>query len=149
MNEAQVRYQIDIKAPRQKVWDFLVDPHKIPLVLPGLVENVDIPPLPLKEGHTFTYRYVMYGVMMEGQWKVTKLNAFSHYEAETDGDAVSHWRYNLTEDGGRTSVAMDVTYKTPATLAGKVKGDVLAKINQQEAEAYMKNLKTVLEMQQE
>ena len=149
MNEAQVRTQIDIQAPRQKVWSFLVDPHKIPLVLPGLVENVDIPPLPLKEGHTFRYRYLMYGVMLEGQWKVTKLNAPSQYEAKTDGDAVSHWRYDLTENGGRTHVDMNVTYTTPGTVAGKIKGEVLAKINQSEAEAYLKNLKAVLEMQQE
>jgi ligand-binding SRPBCC domain-containing protein len=149
MNEARVRYEIDIPASRKKVWDFLVDPHKIPLVLPGLVENVDIPPLPLQNGSSFKYRYLMYGVMLEGHWKVTALETPSRYEAETDGDVSSHWRYDLTEDGGRTHVKLDVTYKTPASLTGKVKGDVLAKINQSEAEAYMKNLKAVLEMQQE
>jgi len=146
MNEARVQANIEIAAPVDRVWNFLTDPKKIPLVLPGLVENVNVPPLPLKEGASFQYRYQMYGVMTEGTWHVTKLEASRVYDAKTDGDIDSTWHYELTERDGKTHVLFDVTYRAPESVLGKIKAEALAKINQAEGEHYLKNLKTVLEM---
>lgn len=146
MNEARVQSTIEIAAPVDKVWNFLVDPKKIPLVLPGLVENVNVPALPLKEGSQFQYRYQMYGVMTEGTWKVTKLEPKRVYDAVTDGDVESRWHYEVSEREGKTHVALDVTYRAPQSVLGKIKAEALAKINQAEGEHYLQNLKTVLEM---
>jgi uncharacterized protein YndB with AHSA1/START domain len=147
MHDARVEISTVIAAPRIRVFDFLVNPNKIPLVLPGLVENTEIPPLPLKKGSKFRYKYQMYGVMLEGHWTVTDMDAPSRYDAVTDGDIESNWKYRLSEQNGSTKLEMVVTYQTPQTLAGRIKGDVLVRINEQEAEHYFKNLKTVLEMQ--
>ena len=62
-----------INVPREDVFDFLVNPHQIPLVLPGLIENTGVPDLPLKVGDRFTYHYQVSGVMLEGTWTITEL----------------------------------------------------------------------------
>lgn len=147
MHDARVEVSAEIGQPRETVFEFLVTPQKIPLVLPGLVENVEIPPLPLTEGSRFRYRYQMYGVMLEGYWKCLEINRPGRYVAETDGDVPSHWTYTLDDAGnGRTRVSLVVTYETPRNVAAKIKSDVMMKINQKEAEAFFANLKTVLEM---
>jgi hypothetical protein len=147
MHDATVRSSITIDTSIDRVFDFLVSPAKIPLVLPGLVENYDIPPLPLAPGSSFHFRYQMYGVMLEGTWKVTKLEKPVRYEASTTGDVASEWKYELSKRDGSTNINMVVAYETPRTVLQKIKSDVMLKINQQEAEHYLKNLKTVLEMQ--
>lgn len=147
MHDARVERSIEIASPRDRVFAFLTNPHKIPLVLPGLVENTQVPELPLKKGSKFRYKYQMYGVMLEGYWSVTELESPSRYDAVTDGDVESNWQYRLSEQKGSTKIDLVVTYQTPKTLAGRIKGDVLVRINEQEAEHYFKNLKTVLEMQ--
>lgn len=149
MHDGKVSAEIDIRRPAEDVFDFLVSPQKIPLVLPGLVENTDIPPLPLVPGSRFRYRYQMYGVMLEGSWICRVVERPSRYEAETDGDVPSSWLYELSERSGTTHVSLLVTYETPRSLVSRIKSDVLVRINQQEADAYFQNLKTVLEMTEE
>jgi hypothetical protein len=147
MFDSTVHSSVSIHSPAARVFDFLVSPEKIPLVLPGLVENRDIPPPPLKQGSSFHYVYQMYGVMLEGEWTVQRVEAPSRYEATTSGDVASEWNYVLAEQGGATSVQLEVRYETPKTVLQKIKADVMLKINQQQADLFLQNLKTVHEMQ--
>src|SRR5687767_7699876 len=103
MHDGTVRADIVIQRPAKQVFDFLTSPGKIPLVMPGLIENTNIPPPPLRPGSRFHYRYQMYGVMLEGEWTCTVVEEPSRYEADTDGDIPSHWSYELKENGGATA----------------------------------------------
>lgn len=147
MHDATVRTSVTIRTSADRVFDFLVSPEKIPLVLPGLVDNLDIPPLPLQPGSKFRYRYQMYGVMLEGHWTANRIERPTRYEATTDGDVASEWRYDLTSEDGATRLDLLVTYETPQSVLQKIRSEVMLKINQQEADAFLSNLKTVLEMQ--
>ncbi|MGH9456944.1 MAG: SRPBCC family protein [Thermoanaerobaculia bacterium] len=146
MYDRRVSVNVEIDRPPETVFDFLVSPAKIPLVLPGLIENTEIPELPLRPGSRFHYKYQMYGVMLEGSWICKTVEQPSRYEAETDGDVPSLWTYGLTGDGKSTRVSLVCTYQTPASVLAKIKADVMLRINQKEAEAYFQNLKTVLEL---
>jgi uncharacterized protein YndB with AHSA1/START domain len=147
MHDATIELSVDVDQPAEKVFDFLTSPEKIPLVMPSLVENVDIPPLPLKNGSRFHYRYQMYGVMLEGSWSVVRADRPTAYEAQTEGDIASHWIYRLSPSaGGGTHVDMSVTYETPKNVAARIKSELMLKINRTEGETYLQNLKTVLEM---
>lgn len=147
MFDAKVHAQAEIDAPIEQVFDFLVAPDKIPLVMPGLIENRDIPPLPLRVGSQFTYKYQLYGVMFEGTWTVTALEAPTVYEARTTGGADSEWKYRLSEQDGKTNVSLTVNYETPRSLLEKFKSNIAEAMNQKEAETYMHNLKLLLELQ--
>jgi hypothetical protein len=146
MRDATVHCSISIDASAEKTFDFLVSPEKIPLVLPGLVENYDIPPQPLQPGSSFKFRYQMYGVMLEGRWTVTKVDRPNRYEASTEGEVASAWVYEITRENGSTHVDATITYETPHSVLEKIRSDVMLKINQQEADTFLRNLKTVLEM---
>ena len=145
MYSQQVNPRTTINVPREEVFDFLVQPHQIPLVLPGLIENTGVPELPLKVGDRFTYHYQVSGVMLEGTWTVTELERPSKYVARTTGGGDSEWRYELTDSDGGTRVDLVVTYDPPQSVIQKIQVSALEKIVQKDGETYMQNLKTLLE----
>ncbi|MFL5733269.1 MAG: SRPBCC family protein [Chloroflexia bacterium] len=145
MYSQKVRPQTTINVPREEVFDFLVNPQQIPLVLPGLIENTDVPELPLKVGDTFTYHYQVSGVMLEGTWTITELEKPSVYAARTTGGGDSEWRYTLRDEGKGTHLDLTVTYDPPKSVLQKIQVGVLEKIVEKDAETYMQNLKTLLE----
>lgn len=143
---ATIHSEIEIAVPTTAVFEFLTDPNRIPLVLPSLVENVGIPALPLKVGDSFTYKYQLYGIMLEGKWLVEAYQPSSFYKAQTTGDAVSTWEYSLEDRGGKTFLQLDISYEPPQSVMASAKMAVIEKINKQEAEAFLANTKAALEL---
>ena len=146
--DTRFEQKIDIKAKPQKVFDFLTTPEKIPLVLPSLIENTNVSELPLRKSSTFDWHYQMYGVKLKGKWEVTEIAAPTRYAARTTGDTESTWDYRLEETGGGTRVHVTVEYATPRSVLGKAGLAVVQQLNRKELDAYLSNLKTVLEMQE-
>lgn len=142
----QNHVETTIDTPREKVFEFLVNPYQIPLILPGLIENTDIPQLPLKVGDAFTYRYQVVGVEFTGKWIVTELDEPAHYGARTEGGGDTRWRYELTDRDGGTHVSLTVDYEPPKSVVDKVSTAVFQRINQKDGESLMDNLKTILEL---
>ncbi len=134
-----------IKAPIQKVFDFIVDPMQTPKAMTGSIENTNISDMPLKEGSTYNYRYKMLGVTLDGVWEVKQLESPKVYSARTLGDAESEWEYELKEENGVTIVTLTVTYKPPQTVAERVRLTAMAKINELEAKNFLHNLKVLTE----
>ena len=149
MYESQVHLETTIDQPRERVFDFLTNPYQIPLVLPGLIENTNVPQLPLKVGDEFNYKYQVMGVVLDGTWTVTELDAPSRYSARTTGGGDSEWRYELTENGKGTHVTLDVSYDPPQSVLQRVQQGVLERVTENDGTAYMLNLKTVLELRNE
>lgn len=146
MEAITIRLETQIDASPKHVYDFVVDPHRIPLVMPGLLENLDVPPLPLTVGSSFTFRYLMYGVMLEGRWTATKLEDSRRYEARTTG-VVSVWRYDLAPRGRGTYLTLTVELEPPQSVLRQAQIGIIRTINESAGEAYFRNLKTVLELQ--
>lgn len=148
MFDTKLEQTVRIEAPPQSVFDFLTDPAKIPLVMPSLVENTSIPPLPLKKNSRFKWTYQMFGVMLRGEWTVTKIEPPTRYASTTTGDTTSDWDYTLSPAGKGTKVSLVVSYATPKTLLGSLSLGVVQQMNKKELDTYLFNLKTVLEMTQ-
>lgn len=147
MDKAQIKLQTIIPAPREKLFEFMTTPGQVRLVLPGLIESSNISEMPLKVGSTFDYKYKMYGVIVEGQWRVLTLQSPSIYESQTTGGAVSTWKYAFDEVDGGTQLSLVLEYEVPETLAGQVKIGILKKINEKEAAHFFENLRAVFELQ--
>lgn len=146
MSNLVIDKKLQINAPIDRLFQFLTDPSKIPLVLPGLIENKNIPKLPLKMGSKFNYKYQMYGTILEGLWTVTEINSPDTYKAKTDGDAASAWSYKLIKKGSGTLVDIRIEYEVPKSVLSKIKVNIIKSINEKEVDHYLHNLKTVLEM---
>lgn len=139
--------EIDIKAKPQQVFDFLTTPEKIPLILPSLIENTNVSELPLKKSSSYDWHYQMYGVKLKGKWEVTEIESPTRYAARTTGDTESTWDYRFEETADGTRVHITVEYATPQSVLGKAGLAVVQQVNRKELDAYLSNLKTVLEMQ--
>lgn len=147
MDKAQISLQTTIPTAREKLFEFMTTPGQVRLVLPGLIESTNISEMPLKVGSTFDYKYKMYGVIIEGQWKVLALESPSRYESRTTGGAVSTWNYAFEEVEGGTQLSLVVEYEVPESLLGQVKVGILKKINEKEAAHFFENLRAVFELQ--
>ena len=141
-----LKREVEISAPIENVFELLTNPAKIPLVMPGLIENTSIPKLPLKKGDKFKYKYQMFGVILTGTWTVEKIESPSVYEAATDGDIPSKWKYKLISNKGKTRLEFEVNYDIPKNVLAQVKAAAIKSMNEKESDHYMHNLKTVLEM---
>jgi carbon monoxide dehydrogenase subunit G len=147
MDKARISIQGIMPTARERLFEFLTTPGQVRLVLPGLIESTNISELPLKQGSTFDYKYQMYGVILEGQWEVTLIEAPSRYEARTTGAGVSTWKYRLEEASGGTQLSLAVEYEMPKSLLGQVKVELLKTINEKEIAHFFENLRSVFELQ--
>jgi ligand-binding SRPBCC domain-containing protein len=146
MFDTKLEQKVQIGAPPERVFEFLTNPERIPVVMPSLVENTDIPPLPLKAGSRFNWKYKMFGVMLQGEWTVKQIDSPTRYVAATTGDTANEWDYTLAASGNGTSLQLAVSYETPKTVLGKLSMAVAQQMNKKEMDTYLSNLKTVLEM---
>jgi carbon monoxide dehydrogenase subunit G len=142
-----LHHEIDIDVSPEKVFDFLTDPHNVPLVVPGLIENTDIPPLPLQRGSRFMYRYQMLGVVLEGAVTIEQIERPAVYDFTTSGGGESTWKQRILPRNGGTRFTLEIAYNPPHSWLEKVRLEVVRQMNQTEAEQYLKHLKTLLEMQ--
>jgi len=147
MYNEKAHAEVDINVPPEKVFDFLTDPHNTPLVLSGLIENYNIPPLPVKVGTKFSFKYQMLGVILKGEVVIDKVERPSEYDFTSTGGVASKWLQRMTIKDGGTHFTLDVEYDPPKSWIDKVKIDVVRKMNQGDAEKYTQNLKILLEMQ--
>lgn len=144
--KTKIEEKVSIKAPPGKIFEFLTNPNKIPLVLPSLVENKKVPKLPLTKGSSFDYVYQMYGVKLKGTWNVEKINSETlSYHATTTGDVKSDWIYEIKVKGSTTLVELIIQYEIPKGVLEKVEQSIVSKVNETEAKHYLQNLKTALE----
>ena len=145
MYEHTIRQSIQIVAQIEEVFTFLVDPNKISLIMPGLIENCNIPSTPLQAGSYFDYTFKMYNTVLKGKWNVVALEFPTHYESVTDGDEQSRWIYNLSMESGSTIVDMVLEYKIPAAITAQVDPDIIKHINLGYVKLFLGNLKDSVE----
>ncbi len=147
MEKIKVVKSLEINASPEKIFNFITDPSKIPSILPGLIENSNVPALPLTAGAEFDYKYQMYGVMLDGKWIVDEIQSPSLYKAHTIGGSESWWTQEISGNENKSTVTLTVEYIMPEGVLSKIKANALMSINEKEAEHMLHNLKTILEMQ--
>jgi len=135
--------EIIINAPIDKVFAFLTNPANIPLVLPGLIENTDIPALPLKNGDRFNFKYKMYGVLVRGVTVIEKIEAPTLYYFSTTAGVTTQWREDFRQSGEGTLMSVSVEYEVPISLLDKVAGKITEALSRKELETYLQNVALV------
>jgi len=146
MQTEKVHAEVSIKASINKVFDFVTNPNNIPLTLPGLIENANVPELPVKKGDKFNFKYKMMGAIIDGTVEVDEIESPTTYNFSTSVGIASHWKERLSENDGMTNLTLDVEYEAPESLFEKIKLDVAKQANQKEAEQFLQNIKLALEL---
>ena len=140
---ARVEKSITINAPVEKVFEF-ASPENLPEFWPSLVEVSNVQELPTG-GYSWAWVYKMAGMRFTGSSTHTEFVPNERTVSENTGgiEATITWLYE-SEDGG-TKMTTIADYKIPVPLLGKLAESFIVKINENESEILLANLKARME----
>jgi uncharacterized protein YndB with AHSA1/START domain len=144
-----VHVRTRIEAPIEKVFETVMDPHRLGewVTIHRSVEDVSAEPL--REGSTMEQVMHMRGFSFHVNWTLVDLNPPTHAEWEGRGPAHSRARirYELTPDGdSATEFAYFNDFSPPGGQLGIVASRlIIGAASEREANASLKRLKALLE----
>jgi ligand-binding SRPBCC domain-containing protein len=141
---AKLERSITINAPVEKVFNYVRDPNNQQEIWPSVVEVEDVKWLP-NGGYSHRFVYKMAGVRFEGTGEQIEYIPNQRFVVKVAGgpEATLDWRFQ-PEDGG-TKLTVEAEYTVPVPVLGKVAEALVVKMNANEAEAVMANLKARME----
>ena len=141
----KIQKTIDIKAPVQRVYDFINQPENLPSVWPNMVSVSNVV---AKTGgaHDFDWIFKMAGMHFKGHAKVEEAQSGKLARFRNEGGIPSTflWRFSGL-DGSGTRLTVDVEYTIPTPVIGKIVEALAVKINDRDFDTMLANLKDVME----
>jgi uncharacterized membrane protein len=138
---AKVDKEVWIKAPLDKIFDYVFHPNNMPEFWPSLVEINDLQTLP-NGGYSAGWVYKMLGLRFEGKAEYTRITPNEFFVIETKGGIESTIVWTFRSREGKTRVTFTVDYKVPIPLLGKLGKVIITKMNDHEGDLIMANLQT-------
>ncbi len=138
---------ITIKAPVEKVFDYISEPTNLPEIWPSLVEIKDVQKLP-SGGTRNRWVYKMAGILLEGTSESVDTECVSNQRlvSKTKGGAESTQTWMFQPEAGGTKVTLEVEYTVPIPVLGKLAEAIIVKMNEHEGELILANLKARMEV---
>jgi uncharacterized membrane protein len=141
---AKLEKSVMIKAPVEKVYDFLGDPKNLPEIWPSMVEVKDVQPSP-KGGYNFSWTYKMAGMRFEGASETTEAIANQRGVTESKKGIQSRFIWTYKPEAGGMKLTVQVEYTVPIPLVGKLAEAFIIKQNENEMNMMLANLKARME----
>ena len=140
---AKIVKSIKINAPVEKVFEYCV-PDNITEIWPSLVEVKNIKELP-NGGHSFDWVYKMAGMRLNGSSEDIEVVPNERTVSLSTGgiESTITWEYQPMDDG--TKFTATTEYKVPIPLLGKLAESIIVKMNENEQEVILANLKAMME----
>lgn len=138
-----IHKSIDINAPAQRVFDFLLDPRNLPSVWPGLeeVSNVNLEQGALE----YDWVYKMAGMHFRGHSSTQEIQPGKLLRWHAGGALDASFRWALEGRDGTTTFTVDVDYTLPGKVLGRIAEVLAAKTNERESETFLGNVKSRME----
>jgi uncharacterized protein YndB with AHSA1/START domain len=141
---AKITRSITIHAPVEKVFDYHTNPENNTEYWPSMMEVKNIEDHPVG-GWKFDWVYKMAGVRFEGSSTPVEWVQNKHLVLESKGGIESTFVYDYEPEGDWTRLSMEVDYKVPVPVLGKLAESIILKANEREADTILANLKDILE----
>ena len=140
----ELKKHIEIDAPVEKVFGFLEEPENFVEIWPSMQDIRNIKEQP-EGGQTFDWTYKMAGIKFKGSSKTLEFveNERSVVVNEEGIPSKLTWEYHPS--GAGTAVDLQIEYEIPVPVLGKLAEKVIVKMNDNEAETLLSNLKAVME----
>jgi uncharacterized membrane protein len=138
-----VHRSIEIKAPIKEVYDYIDNPEKDPEWMTSMVEVHNVKGSGV--GRHFDWTYKMVGMPLKGESVFTEDVPEKHIVVKTKGSVESTWTFNLESREDYTMLDLDIDYRIPVPVVGKLAEKVLLKRNERETEMSLTNIKERLE----
>lgn len=141
----KITRHIEIEAPVEKVFDFMRDPHHLTEIWPSMVDVANVKELP--EGLiTYDWTYKMAGLRFKGTSVTTEAVENERSVVVNEEGIPSKFVWEYHPHNGGTALDLEVEYSVPTPVLGKLAEKVVVKLNENEADVMLANLKTVMEM---
>jgi ligand-binding SRPBCC domain-containing protein len=141
----KIRKTIEVKAPVQRVYDFLNEPTNLLSIWPNLVSVSNVV---ARAGgaHDFDWVYKMAGVQLKGHAAMEEAQPakLSRFRNEGAVPSTFLWTYSGL-DGSGTQLTLEVEYMMPGSVLGKIAEAIVARINDRDMDVLLANLKDVME----
>jgi len=141
---ATVNKSITIHAPIEKVFKYTTDQTNLPEIWPSLVENKVVERLP-NGGTKAQFVYKMAGMRFEGISIDTEFIPNQRVVSKTEEGVESEMTWEYQSVGEATKVTFRAEYTVPIPLLGKLAEALIVKLNENEAETLLANLKARME----
>lgn len=143
-----VSESIEIDAPIDRVWEVIMDPHRLGEWVSIHHSASEIPDEPLRTGSRFEQEMRLKRVPLKVRWEVVSCR--SPYEATWEGRAAAGARarigYRLSETAGGTRFDYENEFELPAGPLGRVAGRAFNAVSgEREARKTLASLKRLLE----
>jgi len=141
---AKITRDILINAPVEKVFKYHSDPTNQPEYWPSMLEVKNIKELP-GGGKKYRWVYKMAGIRLEGSTETTEFVENERIVTQTKGGVESTFIYQYKPEGEGTRLSLEMEYKVPVPVLGKLAEAFIVKVNEREADTVLSNLKDRLE----
>jgi hypothetical protein len=94
----------------------------------------------------FHWKYKMAGIPFSGETQFAEYVQNERTVSESKGGIPSTFRWTFTPEAGATKVDLEVEYKVPVPVLGKLAEKLVLKRNEREADLWMENIKERLEV---
>ena len=141
---AKIEKTITINAPVEKVFAYASDPTNLPEFWPSIVEIKDVQQLP-SGGRSFGWVYKMAGMRFEGTSEDTEYVANQRSVTENKGGIRSTIAWTYQPEAGGTRLTTVTEYTVPIPLLGRLAEAFIVRLNENEAELLLANLKARME----
>jgi uncharacterized protein YndB with AHSA1/START domain len=142
---AQIRKSITIKAPLDKVFEYMNEPSHFPEIWPSMVEVSNVVGTPTG-GHEFDWVYKMAGMKFRGHTTTIEFENNRKLTAKNEKGIPSTFRWTYAGENGGVRVAVEVDYTLPNAVLDKFAEPFLRRLNEREAETVLENLKLRMEL---
>ena len=144
MSAQSVTAQVQINNSPQAVIEYIANSENRPLYLSSLksISNIEGESV----GGSWTWCWSLLGIDFEGTATCTQHEAGQCYTFKTEGGIESTFTYRAEADGEGTQLTMQVNFELPESALSQAGiNNWLASSKQQEADATLENLKTILD----
>ena len=136
----KVEKEVTVNASIEKIFSYISEPSNMPEFWPSLMEIKDIQALP-NGGYSLRWVYKMVGMRFEGKGEYTKIVPNQYFVVETRGGIKSTITWTFRSKENRTRVTLTIEYKVPIPLLGKLAEAIIVKMNDQDCDLIMSNLR--------
>ncbi len=140
----QAKKQIHIDAPVDKVFSFAIEPDNLIEIWPSLMNVDNIERSPTK-GINWDWEYKMAGMSFRGHSETTEFVPNERVVTENKEGIPSTFIWNYRAEDGGTMVNVTVEYTVPVPVLGKLAEKVVVKMNDNEMDVLLANLKAAME----
>ena len=141
---AIVMKSIKVNAPAEKIFSYIQVPGNLLEIWPSMIGVKDIQPLP-NGGYKYGFEIKMAGVRFEGVSEDTDIVLNQRAVSKTEGGIDSEITWEFRPEDGGTDVSLKAEYTVPIPLIGKLAEAVIVKLNENEGDAILANLKARME----